>query len=104
MDEQLQPERPKYTPKDGEPGPKEIEHRREQAQGILNIRKIRLAPNYDQMSLLVSGIATMLKHRGLIGSDQELEYWMQLAEVESLEQVVEASAPKNIIHLPGRPS
>ena len=89
----------KFTPPDGMPGHQELKHRREQATGILSVRRIGVQPNTDLM--LLQTITRLVRSR-LGVTDAEFDYWFDLVAVEGLETVVEQSAPKNVIHLPGR--
>lgn len=93
-----------FTPPEGYPSAREMQQRRDQAVGILRSRRITVTPRPEQMVLLSAGLARLLRAKGLIASEDELNYFMALADVESLVEVVAQTAPQNLIHLPGRPS
>ncbi len=87
---------PAFTPPDGLPGPQELKHRREQAGGILEGRGIRVETRPDM--LMLNALVRLIRARLDVGDD-EWNYYGELAAVEGLEQVVEMSAPKPVIHL-----
>ncbi len=89
----------KFTPPPGLPGPQELKHRRAEAESILNRRGLGLTP--QPLAMVVNTLVRLVRSRLQIG-DAEWTYFADLTDVESLEQLVDATAPKPKIILPGR--
>lgn len=87
-----------FIPPDGLPGHQELKHRRLEAEGVLKGRGI--ATQVNPPTLMLNALIRLVRSR-LEVSDAEWDYFGELVSVEGLEQVIEATQPKPVIHLAG---
>jgi hypothetical protein len=88
-----------YTPPEGFPTAHALKLRKEQATGILSVRRVGVQP--DPGMMLLKALMKLVRTR-LDVTDAEFDYFFELIAVEGLEEVVEQTTAKKIIHLPGR--
>ena len=91
-----------FDPPEGRPGRKEIEHRTEQAAGILQMRGLQTQPNALMTAFWDLAVRMLLQDHGIATAD-ELVYYFGLAQMTELETVVKTTAANGgaRIHLAG---
>lgn len=91
MNDVEQETRPAYTPPEGRPGPQELKHRGEAAVSRMKLRGIQPAMGPQQMvrlGYLEYAVRLLLEDKG-IATPEELDYYVQLAQMLSLEEVAQ---------------